>query len=508
LYPSKRLKIDKIWLIVGIGVAIRFIFLGMMNLLPEEAYYWNYARHLDIGYLDHPPMVAWLIYISDMILGRSEFAVRLPAFLAWLVLSLFMYKLAENMVGKGTGKTVVLLLAVLPIYMSVGFLMTPDAPLYMFWAGAMFFLARAIFGNRVYAWYGAGICLGLGLLSKYTIGLIVPATLVFLLVDKDSRSWLKSPHPYLALIIGLIMFSPVIYWNAYHEWVSFAFQTTRRWSGGIDFNLHTLIASVFVLITPLGVYEAIRVFLDLRKGRSGSHVEHWLRHRKFLFLATFTLVPLSVFVFHSIQGQPKLNWTGPVWLAILPLIAARISGAKIWDSELKTRRLAKRWIVASSALLLIFAAGFGYMVSGMSGIVKVGDMKLPVAWKAFGDRVEEIESEFELGARTEPIIIGLDKYWLASEATFYDDEDGDSLTEAGSEGLVGGNGLMWNSWVVPEMADGRDGVLVSLVEDKLRQAEVTRRFSELGDITKEVLTNRYGEIGIFYWRIGYHYHPE
>ena len=35
--------------------ALRLLYLGSVELLPEECYYWNYSRHLDIGYLDHPP---------------------------------------------------------------------------------------------------------------------------------------------------------------------------------------------------------------------------------------------------------------------------------------------------------------------------------------------------------------------------------------------------------------------------------------------------------------------
>ncbi|MGH7855530.1 MAG: glycosyltransferase family 39 protein, partial [Candidatus Binatia bacterium] len=46
--------------------------------------YWNYAQHLDFSYLDHPPMVAWLIWLSTSLFGNSEFSVRLPASIAWI----------------------------------------------------------------------------------------------------------------------------------------------------------------------------------------------------------------------------------------------------------------------------------------------------------------------------------------------------------------------------------------------------------------------------------------
>jgi dolichol-phosphate mannosyltransferase len=506
-----RFKIDKLWLIIGLGIMVRFVFLGLLDLLPEEAYYWNYAKHLDIGYLDHPPMTAWLIYIFDSVLGKSEFAVRLPAFLGWFLFAFFMYRFTENTVGKESGKLVLLLLVALPIYMSVGFLMTPDAPFYICWAGALYFLERSLFGNRSYTWYMAGVCLGLGLLSKYTMGLIMPATLAFLLADRKSRHWLLKPQPYIALLIGSVLFIPVLYWNTQHNWISFTFQGPRRWSGGFNFNLHVLIGSILVLITPLGLYEVIKVIQEFWKNRVKIHEIDILRFRKYLFLLVFTIIPLAVFVIHSIQGQPKLNWTGPVWLAILPLIALRISGAAILDSEIKTQLVARRWIVSTAVLLVFFACGFGYLLAGMPGIIKESGMKFPVAWREYGDRIESLESRIKSETDLEPIIIGLDKYWLASQASFYDaeeDDDNDLVPEIAGEYLVGGNSLMWNIWVSPRMASGRPGLLVSFDQDKLGQDWVTRHFSKLSEINKEILTNSKEEIGHFYWRIGYNYQPD
>ena len=58
-------------MLVGIitgSFILRFLYAGSFELLREEAYYWNYAQHLDIGYLDHPPMVALLItQVSDLV---------------------------------------------------------------------------------------------------------------------------------------------------------------------------------------------------------------------------------------------------------------------------------------------------------------------------------------------------------------------------------------------------------------------------------------------------------
>jgi len=77
-------------LIVAYSVLLRLLLIGLPELIPEEAYYWNYAQHLALGYLDHPPLSAWLIAASVKLLGNSEFGVRFPAWICSLG-SLFLH---------------------------------------------------------------------------------------------------------------------------------------------------------------------------------------------------------------------------------------------------------------------------------------------------------------------------------------------------------------------------------------------------------------------------------
>src|SRR4029077_1947952 len=98
--------------IVGYLFALRLIFLGQAELLPEEAYYWNYSQHLDIGYLDHPPMVAWLIWLGTTLFGQNEFGVRVGAFGCWMVTSYFVYRLTCSLYEKSSALLAVLLVQV------------------------------------------------------------------------------------------------------------------------------------------------------------------------------------------------------------------------------------------------------------------------------------------------------------------------------------------------------------------------------------------------------------
>src|SRR4030095_9918393 len=137
-------------------------------------------------------------------------------------------------------RNAVLLVSVLPFFFMTGFMMTPDAPLTACWAGMLYYLARVLIGGHARAWLGVGVCLGLGMLSKYTIALLGPATLLFLLIDSPSRVWFRRWEPYCAVGLAALIFTPVLWWNAHHAWASFAFQSKGRIAEARRFSSHEL----------------------------------------------------------------------------------------------------------------------------------------------------------------------------------------------------------------------------------------------------------------------------
>jgi dolichol-phosphate mannosyltransferase len=121
------------WRVAALGVLayvvlLRLVFSVTLDLIPEEAYYWNYSQHLDFGYLDHPPMVAWLIWLGTKFAGDTEFAVRVGAFLIWSIAAFFCYQLTCTIYRKKTVLVVPAFLAFYHFSLRPAF-MTPDAPL-------------------------------------------------------------------------------------------------------------------------------------------------------------------------------------------------------------------------------------------------------------------------------------------------------------------------------------------------------------------------------------------
>jgi len=501
--PALRWKVAALCLLVYVFV-VRLGFAAVIDLIPEEAYYWMYSRNLDIGYLDHPPMVAWLIWLGTALVGRDELGVRLPAIASWLVAAFFMYRLTRDLFDKTSALRALLLMAILPIYFSIGLVMTPDAPLYACWAGCLYFLSRALFANRQRAWYAVGICVGLGLLSKYTIALLGPAVLLYLLVDRRARYWLARPQPYLAVLIAVAIFSPVIIWNAQNGWASFVFQGPRRWSAEPEFALHLLIGSAFALLTPFGLIGICNSLFSRGAGNpetaSGSGAG-----RRRLFALVFTCVPLSAFVWFSLSHDPKLNWTGPVWLASLPLLTW---GIGVHAGEAVSRFTAwgrKLWMPASVLTTFLLVGGLYYLAVGLPGLPAVPDMALPVAWEEVGEAVDKIEQRVSAETGREPVLVGMNTYFISSQVAFYDGLDDDGPLDTAGQSIVGENSLMWSFWRHQSSIVGSDVVLLAFERDDVEEQVIAGHFARLGEVQVQPVFKNGRKVALLYWRVGYGY---
>jgi dolichol-phosphate mannosyltransferase len=524
------------WRALAIGLIayafiLRLVYLGSVELLPEEAYYWNYSRHLDIGYLDHPPMVAWLIRLGTAAFGQSPFGVRIGAVCCGMIASVFTYRLTRNLFGETTALAALLLAQTLPFFFLSGLLMTPDAPLTAAWAASLYFLERALVAGRSGAWWRVGLSMGIGMISKYSIGLLVPVTAAFMLWDRQSRRWWRRWEPYAAALLALAVFSPVIVWNAQHHWASFEFQTLRRLGEVPRFALHKLVASALVLITPTGVL-AVALALMGRKaagaGTAGSVVIHdgdapgdnghngvsgvsgdngdtsnaW---RGWRFISIAVLLPLAVFAIFSLRHEVKLDWTGAPWLAALPIMAlglrvstANLGGIYAW--------LRAAWVPTLVTMLLIYGAGLHYLVLGLPGLGYSKHIELiPIGWREFSRQITETAAEFRKETGGDPLIVGMDRYAIASELAFYGTERTKSVLETSSTHLFGGIGLMYERWTPSELQEGRNLLLIAWDPNDLAGKTIESHAERWGPVVDDVLSRDGQVVRHYYHRFAYNY---
>jgi dolichol-phosphate mannosyltransferase len=489
--------------IIALAAALRLVYSGRVELLPEETYYWNYSRHLDIGYLDHPPMVAWLIAAGTRIFGTGEFGVRIGALCAGAIATVFVYRLTDDLFGRSSAVVAALLVQTLPFFFLAGFVITPDAPLAAGWAACLYFLERALIAGRRGAWWGVGLCLGLALLAKYTIVLLALSALIFAIIDPQARRWLRRPEPYAAAALALAVFAPVIVWNARNEWASFLFQTSRRLADRPQFALHKLIASVIVLLTPTGFAAAAQA---LTRHGPGSESTLGNRERGWRFLKVATLTPLTLFVVFSFRHEVKLDWTGAPSLSVIPLLACGIvDGARGAAAGFRAF-LRGSWVPTLLALLLIYGSGLYDLTWGIPGVGYGRHAELvPVGWRELGTQIDELA--LRAGRRTgqTPLVVGMDRYAIASELAFYAPDRAAGVVRTSSGHLFGQVGLMYERWFPRAQLGGRDVLLVAWNRDDLLSERVTSALARLDPIQEGELTRGGDFIRRYYYRFGYDY---
>ena len=463
------------WLASGIFLFFRLIYINLIPLAPQEAYYWNYSRHLALSYFDHPPLQAWIIFLTTKI-GASEFSVRLACPILAFFSGLFCFKIGKQLFNTKIGFYFFLLLNLILIFNIGSVIFTPDAPLLFFWILSFYFFCKIIIENKPYYWYPLGASLGLAMLSKYTAIFIPISILTFLLLSKPHRFWLARKEPYLAVIISLLVLSPVIIWNAWNDWASFAFQTSRRAGELVSFSIKDFfgyLGSQLGLVSPL-IYAGI-IYALFKIGKEG------LKSKNQVSLALFSWsAPILIFfTLVSFKYWVKINWVVPGYVTAL-LALAVIYFKKVEVKSLtgwRSQKSFKAWGLTSIIISFIFSI-LGYLSPFLP--LGIGKGEALSGWKELARKVNQVKTEMSDGR--EPIIIGYE-YKAASELAFYLPD----RPEVYSNNFVGRPGLSYDFWANPSDFKGKDAIFVYDVRNRYKtpeslkklfdQVEVPQRFS-------------------------------
>jgi 4-amino-4-deoxy-L-arabinose transferase-like glycosyltransferase len=346
--PSESRLVRGTVLTVLALVLLRLVAAACTPLTFDEAYYWMWSKHLAGGYYDHPPMVALVIRLGTMIAGDTEFGVRLVSVLLALPMSFAVYRSAEILFGgRRLAMTATILLNATMMAAVGTLIVTPDAPLLVASAFVLFYLAKVLETGRGLWWLMVGAAVGVALLSKYTALFFGPAILIWLIAVPKLRRWLISPWPFLGGIVSLAMFSPVLLWNADHQWVSFLKQFGRARIE--NFNpgfMAELIPTQIAFATPLVYILGLMGLYALMWHHRGAYASRALINSMFW---TITLY----FAWHSLHSRVEANWFGPVYPAFA--IAAAVAAHVQWDPRpQRVVDFCLRW--AAPTAIVMFAA--------------------------------------------------------------------------------------------------------------------------------------------------------
>ena len=220
-----------LWCLILVATALRLVVAACFGPGNDEAYHDLFAQHPDWSYFDHPPMLALVESAGLALVGfhASVFALRLGIVILFAGSTWLMARLTARHYGPAAGWIAAFALNATAYYgVAAATFALPDGPLVFFWLLTLDRLLVALEEPaRVGPWAWVGLAWGGATLSKYQAVFLPVATLAYLAFEPAARHWLRRPGPYLAFALGLLVFAPVIFWNAHHGWASFAFQGGR-----------------------------------------------------------------------------------------------------------------------------------------------------------------------------------------------------------------------------------------------------------------------------------------
>ena len=288
-----------------------------MNLDGDEAYYAFWAHWPSLAYLDHPPGVALSIWLGEAIFGPTHLGVRAFALFAQLAIAAALWRTTRLLVPNRDAAAVAVIWYSLSLVAATSFVATPDAPSALFWTLSVWAAAEATARTRPGWWLAVGLFAGLGLVGKYTNAWLGIGLIAWLLLTSDGRRQLLTWQLWAGGLLALAVFSPVLWWNATHEWRSFLFQGLRIVT--VETKLGALLPEFF--LSQAALTGPILMACSML-GIVAWAIGHTRKAGAALALPILTSLPvLLYFVVHALHARVEANWPQPV-LPMMTIVAA------------------------------------------------------------------------------------------------------------------------------------------------------------------------------------------
>jgi hypothetical protein len=316
-----RLLFYTTWLVLALAQS------ASTELLADEAYYWVYSKFPAWGYFDHPPMIAVIIKFGYAIF-HNELGVRLVSAL----LSTFTILVTESLTERKNSflfYTIVLSIGVLQI---AGFLAVPDTPL-LFFTAVFFYVYRLyIQKSNLQNVLFLAITITLLFYTKYH-GLLI----VFFTVLSNIKL-LTRWQTWLVAFFVLLFYSPHLYWQYQHDWVSFRYHLFESNVSAYKFSYTTnYLLGQLLLSGPLAGLILLPAAVMYK---AKTQTEKALK---------FNLIGIYlIFLISSFRGKVEVNWPMPALISLIVLSHQFIIDKVSWIKPLQ--------IIAFISLLLIIAA--------------------------------------------------------------------------------------------------------------------------------------------------------
>jgi 4-amino-4-deoxy-L-arabinose transferase-like glycosyltransferase len=461
--------------IILVSAALRLVWAASLGAGNDEAYYYLFTRHRDWSYFDHPPMLEVVESLGLTLAGgyTTPLTLRLGFVLLFSVSTFLMARLTARFYTPWSGVYAALLLTVSGYFgLAASAFALPDGPLLFFWLLSLDRLAAALSAPpRTLPWVAVGLAWGGAMLSKYHAVFLPAGVALYFILEPNARFWLRRIEPYLALAVGILVFSPALLWNARHGWASFAFQGGRA-LGEVVPRPGNLLAAIGGQALYLFPWIWLPLVAVLARGiRSALRGDAAGPYR---FLASQAAIPLAVFLVVACFRPVLPHWSAAGYVVLFPILGhAWAERAKLDPRAIRRRAAIFAVIPLGLAATSLLQARLGVFQEGRRGHLAL----LAVSQDPTVDLYGWGEIAAELRRRG---LIGAPNTFLFTSKWYYSGQLAFALRDrvpvlCYSSTAPHGFGF----WSRPEDWVGQDGILVVVDHSSTEPAAYDRWFERI-----------------------------
>ena len=274
-YRHKEIVVMRFSYKLFILIYLVFITILCFFMFPSHDllfYYYPWSLNLQLSYYDGPPLIAYIIRLFTMLFGHNIFSLNFFGVGIAIATCYVIIKIGELLHSHHFGIVAACMWLVYP-FSTTRFIFATlnyDCLDNLFSLFCILFILCYLKNYKTIYLYLAGVAAGMGLLSKYTVVVAILGLIVYFILRQ--RKVFLRVHVYIAIMLGIILFAPVLIWNYSHNWASFKYQLgVHSWAATQHSSGHAGISGVWFYICSdvLGVMHiSILILLAI-----------WWKHR-------------------------------------------------------------------------------------------------------------------------------------------------------------------------------------------------------------------------------------
>ena len=389
------------WILLLGVVLFRLIYAWIypFTLSGDEAYYWDWGRHPAWGYYSKPPLIGWIMALLRILHADSGPLIRSASALIGTGTLSLIYALTARLFSPRAGFWALCVTVSTLGNAALNICMTTDAPLTLFWCGALYSFWR-LMENPSRRWsFWLILCIGLGVISKQMMLLFFPIALIALSLMPEKRNLLRRPLLWISGLVPLLFLIPSFLWNAQHDWITF--QHTAHHIETQSFSILKSLAqtgeflgSQLGLATPITFVLLIVVFFLLfRRWNSLRSAER--------YLLVFSAPPMVLFLLLSFKLEVNPNWPLVFYLPGTLLLAGTCckQGGRLFSWM-------KRGMILGAVLTVLFYSTLVILPATGMDITRVAPFRQISGWAEYGEAVARVQQQLPDPGNTMLIVTG------------------------------------------------------------------------------------------------------